>query len=405
MPFHPRHFRLAVLSCLLLLPGLWSRASGQDRAAEYRRRAETMYALIWQHYQAPAYPGLFTETYPARPADTLTYLQGGGAPQKAVSYLWPFSGVFSATNALGSTPQGKRKYRPYLATLVKGVEQYRDTLRTPAGYQAYPVQLEKSDRYYDDNGLVAIDYMEAYFNTRNPTYLRRAQGVFTFIASGWNEDAGGGVPWLEGHNDQKPACTNGMATLAALKIYQGSADRYYLDWGRKLYGWMYQNLRDSTGVYCNDKKLDGTLNRTFWTYNSGSMLEAGVLLYQLTGEQHYLTEAQELARAAYRHFSRAPHPAPLALHIDLPWFVTVLFRGYEALYRQDGNYQYVGAIEQDLNYAWEHARDSQGLLTASWTGNPAELSKPKRLLDEGCVAELYARLSVLQQHKKKLSSR
>ncbi|RYE90148.1 MAG: hypothetical protein EOO37_03620 [Cytophagaceae bacterium] len=58
--------------------------------------------------------------------------------------------------------------------------------------------------------------------------------------------------------DQKPACTNGMATLVALKIYQGNKNKYYLDWGKKFYAWMYQNLRDSTGVYSNDKKLDGS---------------------------------------------------------------------------------------------------------------------------------------------------
>lgn len=81
--------------------------------------------------------------------------------------------------------------------------------------------------------------------------------------------------------------------------------------------------------------------------------------------------------------------------------MTVLFRGYEALYRQDGNYQYVGAIEHDLNYAWQHARDPAGLLTSSWTPNPSELQKPKRLLDEGCIAELYARLSALQELKRK----
>ncbi|RYE90149.1 MAG: hypothetical protein EOO37_03625 [Cytophagaceae bacterium] len=42
--------------------------------------------------------------------------------------------------------------------------------------------------------MVGIDFMEAYFNTKNPVYLRRAEGVFAFIVSGWNDDLGGGVP-------------------------------------------------------------------------------------------------------------------------------------------------------------------------------------------------------------------
>jgi len=391
------------LRCLLGVFLLsWAPAArGQKLSARYLQRAETMYTAVWQQYQVVGQPGLLAENYPSNRADSLTYMQGGGVQEKAVSFLWPFSGMLSATNVLLKIPAARPQYLPYLGRLMGGLGQYRDSARTPTGYQAYPVKFEKSDRYYDDNGLVGIDFMEAYFNTKNPVYLRRAEGVFAFILSGWNNDLGGGVTWLEGHNDQKPACTNGMATLVALKIYQGNKNKYYLDWGKKFYAWMHQNLRDSTGVYGNDKKLDGRLNRTFWTYNSGSVLEAAVLLYQFTGEKHYLVEAQQLAQASYRHFSQVPHDKALTLKIDLPWFVTVLFRGYEALYHQDKNYQYLAAIEKDLNYAWDHSRDQHGFVTHSWTPNPAELKKPKWLLDEGCIAELYARLSVLkaQQHQ------
>jgi hypothetical protein len=391
------------LRCLLgiFLLGFAPTAHGQKLSVRYLQRAETMYAAVWKQYQVVGQPGLFSENYPSNRADSLTYMQGGGVQEKAVSFLWPFSGMLSATNVLLKIPAARPQYLPYLGRLMGGLGQYRDSARTPTGYQAYPVKFEKSDRYYDDNGLVGIDFMEAYFNTKNPVYLRRAEGVFAFILSGWNDDLGGGVTWLEGHNDQKPACTNGMATLVALKIYQGNKNKYYLNWGKKFYAWMYQNLRDSTGVYSNDKKLNGTVNRTFWTYNSGSVLEAAVLLYQFTGEKHYLVEAQQLARAAHQHFSQVPHNKALTFKIDVPWFVTVLFRGYEALYHQDKNYQYLAAIEKDLNYAWENSRDQYGLITHSWTPNPAELKKPKWLLDEGCIAELYARLSVLeaQRHK------
>lgn len=245
-----------------------------------------------------------------------------------------------------------------------------------------------------------MDYMESYFNNKNPLYLKRAKDVFTFILSGWNEDLGGGVTWLEGHNDQKPACTNGMATLAALKIYQGSKETYYLEQGKKFYSWMYNTLRDSTGVIVNDIKPGGKLNRTFWTYNTGSLIEAAVLLYQFTGEKQYLQQAQQLAADSYKHFSSVPHDQNLRLHIDLPWFVTVLFRGYEALYHVDGNYKYLAAIENDLNYAWDNTRDQYGFTSHSWTAKAEEIKKPKWLLDEACIAELYARLSILHQDKK-----
>jgi len=392
------------IACLtiLLISTVTVTQAQENKSAEYLNRAETMYANIWKNYRVPAYTGLFLENYPSNKKDSLTYMQGGHVGEKEVSFLWPFSGVFSATNVLMKSPALQAKYKPYQDSLVIGVEHYRDEVRKPMGYQAYPVKLEKSDRYYDDNGLVAIDYMESYFVTENPLYLQRAKAVFKFIVSGWNNDLGGGVPWLEGHNDQKPACTNGMATLAALKIYQGSKDPYYLDQGKKFYHWMYNTLRDSTGVIANDIKPGGQLNRTFWTYNTGSLIEAAVLLYQITGEKQYLQQAQQLAADSYAHFSTVPHDKNLTLHIDLPWFVTVLFRGYEALYHVDRNYKYLAAVEKDLNYAWQHTRDQYGYTSHSWTPKPEEINKPKWLLDQACIAELYARLSqvVLLENEK-----
>jgi rhamnogalacturonyl hydrolase YesR len=389
-------FGVALAAVLIAgYPGrVWAQ---QSLSVEYQKRAESMYMNVWSKYRVPAQTGLFSENYPSNKKDTLNYFQGEGVKEKEVSFLWPFSGVFSATNVLMKMPALKFKYKPYQDTLVMGIEQYRDTVRKPEGYQAYPVKFEKADRYYDDNGLVGIDYMESYFNTKNPLYLQRAKNVFKFILSGWNNDVGGGVTWLEGHNDQKPACTNGMASLTALKIYEGSKDKYYLDQGKRFYAWMYNTLRDSTtGIITNDVKLDGKQNRTFWSYNTGSLIEAAALLYRFTGEKKYLNQAQQLAADSYGYYKSVPHDKNLVMHIDLPWFITVLFRGYEALYKIDGNYKYLAAIEHDLNYAWKNSRDKYGFTTHSWLPQQNEVNKPKWLLDEACVAELYGRLSALK---------
>ena len=389
------------LSAMIVAGSLHISCAQERLSAKYLHRAEAMYANIWKRYRVPSQKGLFSENYPSNKKDTLNYFQGEAVKEKEVSFLWPFSGVFSATNVLMRAPGKAYRYKKFQDSLVTGIEQYRDTVRKPAGYQAYPVKFEKADRYYDDNGLVGIDYMESYFNTKNPLYLQRAKGVFRFILSGWNDDVGGGVTWLEGHKDQKPACTNGMATLTALKIYRGSKDKYYLEQGKRFYKWMYKTLRDSTtGIIVNDVKLDGKQNPTFWTYNTGSLIEAAVLLYQFTGEKQYLQQAQHLAADSYKYYRNVPHDKNLMLHIDLPWFVTVLFRGYEALYKIDGNYKYIAAIEHDLNFAWQSSQDKYGLTTHSWLPSKDELSKPKWLLDEACIAELYARLSIIESMKK-----
>lgn len=380
----------------LLLTGKFCLGVQTDTASLYLDRATTMYSNVWTKYRAPGYKGLFLENYPSKQAEGISYLENEGTPEKEVSYLWPFSGIFSATNVLLKVASQREEHLRYLDTLVLGIDQYKDTVRLPTGYQAYPTALETADRYYDDNGLVGIDYMEAYLNTKNQLYLDRAKEVFAFIISGWDEKLGGGVTWLEGQRDQKPACSNGMATLTALKIYQGTKDPYYLDWGKKFYEWMHDNLRDENGVYWNDKKMDNQPNKVYWTYNSGAMLEASVLLYQFTDEKQYLLEAQQIAKGSYEFFHFRRKSEHLLLDIDVPWFVTVLFRGYEALYNIDKDYRHLASIEKSLNYAWDNSRDQYGLVSHTWLPEASALKKTKWLLDQACIAELYSRLSIIR---------
>ncbi|QQL49987.1 glycoside hydrolase family 76 protein [Mucilaginibacter ginkgonis] len=393
-----KHSPFQILFLLFLF--VTEQVSAQSKTVKselYAERAKSIYSNIWTRFRVKSFTGLFLENYPGGKSDSLNYFQGSAVKERQVSFLWPFSGVFSATNVLMRIPGQKNVYKPYQDSLIAGIEQYLDVVRKPEGYQAYPVKLEKSDRYYDDNGLVGIDYMESYFNTKNPVYLARAKNVFRFIMSGWTEDLGGGVFWVEGHPDQKPACSNGMALLTSLKIYEGCHEKYYLDQGKKFYNWMYTTLRDSTtGMITNDIKPGKGLNRTFWSYNTGSLIEAAVMLYRFTGKESYLIQAKALAKDSHAFYKAAKHDEHLTYRIDLPWFMAVLFRGYEALYKVDKNDLYISALEHDINYAWENSRDKFGLVTHSWTTNPQDIKKPKWLLDEACIAEIYGRLSVLR---------
>jgi rhamnogalacturonyl hydrolase YesR len=382
-----------IFSSFIMIAAAQSRKHEPDNG--YTMRAKYMFHKVWSLYRVKQY-GLFSEYYPQQHTDTLTYMQDSGVSSKKVSFLWPFSGIFSATNMMMRLPGGKKHYAVFLDSVINGMEKYRDTSRRPVGYQAYPPEFEKSDRYYDDNGLVGIDYVEAYKNTGNKLYLERAKEVFAFILSGWSSRLGGGVTWLEGHIDQKPACSNGMATLVALKLYETTRDPEYLSWGLKFYNWMFDNLRDSVGLYWNDKKTaDSSINKTYWTYNSGSMLEASVLLYSFTGEKKYIREAETTAEASYHYFGKPTKDHHMVI-LDMPWFVVVLFRGYEALYQQDHNAKYINTIIENVDHAWPR-KDLYGLIDKNWYGTTAELSKPKWLLDEACMIEFYARIAILKK--------
>lgn len=368
--------------------------NSQNKEEEsYKNRAESFYDLVYSLYYLPDY-NLFSEYYPNTNQPNINYFNDGEKTAKEVSFLWPFSGMTSAVNVLYKID--KKKYSVPLKNLIEAQKQYRDTVRKPVGYQAYPTRLEKSDRYYDDNGLVGIDYIEAYANTKQAHYLKDAKEVFEFIISGWNTDLEGGVTWLEGVRDMKPACSNGKAAVLALKIYEQTKDKYYLDWGLKFYNWMYTHLRSSENIYWNDMKTaDRSILKTAWTYNTGTMLQSAVSLYKITGKKEYLNEAQLLAEGSYLFFGKKQTDGRISI-LDDPWFTLVLFRGYQDLYEVDKKTKYIDTIIGNINYAWMHARDDKGLLFKDWNAGLDESKTPKWLLNEACIVELYARIALLK---------
>ena len=388
-------FSLALGFCLCL-----SFLNAQQKKNVYLDRAEEIFSLVWDKYRVPKHL-LFSEYYPNSYKPDLNYFQGDVQQAKEVSYLWPMSGVFSSVTVLMET--NSTKYKPYLDSMVVAVEQYLDKTRTPYGYQAYPSKFEKVDRYYDDNGLVGIDYIDSYNVTQNPVYLQRAKDVMTFIESGWSEDFGGGVSWLEGIRDQKPACSNGKATVLALKIYQASGKEKYLHYAMKSYNWMMSMLRDdSLNIIWNSllthSKQQCEIQKHAYTYNTGTMIQSAVRLYKITNNTKFLEDAKALAEGSYNfYFGTTEEGVPYVK--DMPWFTIVLFRGYQELYEIDKNLKYVDAVIERADWAWLHARDEEGFTYHDWSGREDESKKPKWLLDTSCMAELYARIAMIKAEK------
>lgn len=357
-------------------------------------RAKEMFERVWNAYRVSEY-GLFSEYYPNSYKPDLTYFQDSSRKAQKVSFLWPLSGVFSSVNLLAE--MAPETYSVYQDSMVKAVEMYYDNQRLPPGYQAYPTIFEKVDRYYDDNGLVGIDYIDAYEVTGKPEYLEKAKEVMVFILSGWDDRWEGAVPWLEGHKDQKPACSNGKALVLALKLYQSTREKEYLEQGIRFYDWMNKYLRDdSLNIVWNALLTEkGEVQKHAYTYNTGTLLQAAVKLYKFTEKQEYLQDARALAEGSYNYYVKfLPDSTPYIS--DLPWFVTVLFRGYQDLYEVDQNPKYVDAIIASADYAWENARDQSGLIYNDWTGRKEEMKSPKWLLDEACMIEVYLRAAMIR---------
>lgn len=349
------------------------------------QKADILYTKINELYAIKG-QNLFLEHYPQQDND------------KGVSYLWPFSGMFSAVNALGKLPEMKDKYEDYLNNITVGLERYYDTLREPNAYQAYPYDFGGDDRFYDDNMWLGIDFYEAYKLTGNQKYLKKCEDIFDFIKSGWSDELGGGIYWCEQTRDTKNTCSNGPAAVMALKLYDATGDKEYLDWAQKIYKWTKESLQAPDGNYWDNINLDRKIDETKYTYNSGTMLNSAVLLYQITKDEKYLEEAQRIARASFELFVPENSDGNRFFDSGNPWFNVILFRGYLALYDVDKNDKYIKVVSENADFAWKNARDQYGLISPDWSGKSG-IVDAKSLLDEACMVELYAEIALWEKNK------
>jgi predicted alpha-1,6-mannanase (GH76 family) len=196
--------------------------------------------------------------------------------------------MFSAANAIAKIPVNKAGVLLKLGNVIKGLENYYDSERKPEAYQALPGFAGGSDRFYDDNEWLGIDFLEAYELTHYQEYLQKAEAIFEFITSGWSYELGGGIYWCEQKKDTKNTCSNAPASIMALKLYTITGKVDYLDWGIKLYEWTLKNLQAPDGVFWDNINLEGKVDERKYTYNSGTMMHAAALLYKITSNDKYL---------------------------------------------------------------------------------------------------------------------
>lgn len=388
-----KRLALALGFCVVFASG----SAAADRGGEYTRRATAMLDSLYTYYTVPG-TRLLRENYPDDASYKATYLAGESAAN-AYSYLWPFSGTLSAVAVLVET-QGWEKYGPLLDSVVlPGLREYADDRRQPFAYASYIASAPASDRFYDDNIWLGIDFTDLYAATRQQRFLDEAERIWLFIASGTDNKLGGGIYWCEQKKGSKNTCSNAPGAVLALKLYQATGKERYLEQGRSLYEWTRKQLLDSSdNLYFDNVSLNGTINKMKFSYNSGQMIQAGALLYSITGKKRYLAEARETAASCLNYFFRPVHkPGGGSVRIlrrDKVWFDAVMLRGFIELYREDGRDTYLNAFRETLDHAWSHSRDGQGFL-ADWSGR--NRGGRKWLLTQAALAEMFARMAAVAE--------
>lgn len=387
-----KYFIILFFASSFLLSCNKSKCVDSKNGTLFLQYAEKTFENIYSKYGVEN-ENLLREVHPFNTDYKATYLNSDEHLANQFSYLWPYSGVFSAASILYRVTENEKYLDIIDNKILPGLEEYYDTERHPFGYASYINRAPLSDRFYDDNVWIGIDFTDMFLATNKPTYLEKAEIVWNFVYSGWDNKLDGGIYWVEQSKGSKHTCSNAPGAVFALKMYIATNDPSFLEKGKLLYDWTKEKLQDKEDhLYYDNIKLDGTVEKNKYSYNSGQMLQAAVLLYKHTNEEQYLKDAQILAKACHQHFFHDYNHDSYSLKVlnngDI-WFSAVMFRGFAELYKVDEDPTYLKSFKNSLELAWALMKDHNGLFGTNWTEDDGK--DEKWLLTQAAMVEMYTR--------------
>jgi hypothetical protein len=332
------------------------------------------------------------------------YIPGSGLyAGEPFSYLWPFSQALAATvtmsrvNGVSRIPGLPGALSHELSARLVGLRSYLDIDNSGAPEGTFTSSLAAFDgtvapptgpggaKYYDDNEWVGIELLRIYQLTHSTAALGSAEAIMAFVMAGWDTDpehvCPGGIPFSNSsENNERNTVTGGPGAELAVRLYQLTGNIAYLQFAEQAYNWVRTCLLQANGLYADHIGAHGTVAQVYWSYNQGSMIGAGALLYQATGNSAYLYQARQTAKFALAYYT------PERLGSELPFFVSVYFR----------NILYLDSITHDppgsrlaqpyVDYAWQHLRLSGNLFVF---GSPPS----SQLLVQSAIVQIYGLLS------------
>ena len=298
------HVRLLALIAVLLLcactPGVASAATTRGNPA----RALLAFKTMQKNY----------------------YIQGTGLYRgEPYSFLWPFSQTMAATVSLAYIPGESKALAHELRVRMYGLERYFEApsassasepstapaLPSFAGSVAPPIGPGGTS-YYDDNEWVGIELARMYELNHEAFALEQAKQIMAFVMSGWKTTGPngkplacpGGVPFSNSpSNNSRNTVTDGPAAELGVQLYRITGEAQYLQFAEMAYAWVRRCLLNSENLYSDHIQNGGEVEPMVWSYNQGSMMGAGALLYQATHNSAYLFQARQTAKSALAHFS------------------------------------------------------------------------------------------------------
>ena len=259
------------------------------------------------------------------------------------SHAWPYSQALAATIEVARV-RGARSMAS-LAVPAR-ISELDRRFRVRGVYHARP----KGDVYYDDNEWIAQDLLDWDAVRGSASARRKAARIFSAVTRAWDTSSTktcpGGVQWTSARgNDDRNTVSTANGAIVGLRLYLLTRRAGYLRWAQRMVGWVEQCLRNPDGLYGDHISGSGSFDRTEWSYNQGSMIEAYRLLYRATRDPVDLARAESIADSTLAAFRGRWAHEPAA-------FAAIFFRRLLALGGDDGRKGYVAAAQRYADRLW-----------------------------------------------------
>ena len=265
-------------------------------------------------------------------------------------YVWSAASfIETMADAYRLFPNNARLKLAYCDALSNALKQYLvEDAEVPAadgaagGISYYNSAAGGRDSYYyDDNEWVCIQLLLGYRQLGKTELLDAARKNLEFIRTGRDDELGGGIYWSRDRSS-KNACSNAPAAIAFLLAYQCSGCGEYLEEGKQIYDWMNETMREDD-LFIDSIDVDtGAKNHWKGVYNQATMIFAGSLLYEITGEEEYLDLTRRTVNAAlglmFREETAADGSAEIVMNgnpIFKAWCVGWLARSFVKFFETD----------------------------------------------------------------------
>lgn len=256
------------------------------------------------------------------------------------------------------------------ATYTPVLRQFSDQLEanywTGTGAGGYRSGVSgNATRFYDDNAHMAVALMGAYNLTHDATYLNRAMATYNFVISGEDSAQGGGIYFNTDRTFKDSAATL-QGARAGLLLYQATGQQHYLDDATRLYAWEKATLQQPDGLFGEKVYVTGPQagqKSTQTLVNFTAMgLQDNLLFYDVTHDPAYLQEAERIGN---RTLSRYFSSTTGAIQ-DEGFWAFELVNALDDLTLHDGNSLYLQKVQDALMWLDANGRDLNGHYGTLW---------------------------------------